>query len=129
MTDLGSSKNYGLKADLGTWGLLSGNSSINNLYYDWTRVYMKYCDGTGHQGTKSNPVNYKNVDIYFRGANITIGQLSDVHDAYGLFNIGSEIVVSGCSAGGLAAYTWANYIYSNAKGKVITIPDSGLFLD
>lgn len=129
LTDLGSSKNYAQKADLGSWGLLSGNPSVNALYYDWTRVYLKYCDGTGHQGTRSAPVSYKGSDLYFRGANITVAQLADVHEALGLFDLGAEIVVSGCSAGGLAAYTWANYVYSNAKGRVVTAPDSGLFLD
>jgi hypothetical protein len=38
--------------------------------------------------------------------------------------------VSGGSAGGLAAYMWANYVFNNSKkAKVLLISDSGIFLD
>lgn len=123
---LGSSKTYPQTINGG--GMLSGNASANSLYYDWTRVFFKYCDGTGHQGTKSVPVSYKGADLYFRGSNITIGIFNALHTAYGLYD-GSEILVSGCSAGGLAAYTWTNYLFSKSKGRVFAAPDSGMFLD
>ena len=110
-------------------GILSGNTSLNSYYHDWTRIFFKYCDGTGHQGTKSTPISYKGVDLYFRGNNLTVAQLNSVQQSHGIFNEGAEILLTGCSAGGLAAYTWANYIYSRAKGKVVAAPDSGLFLD
>jgi hypothetical protein len=43
-------------------------------------------------------------------------------------------VINGCSAGGLATYTWmdtiAEYIHErNSKAKVIGLPDSGFFVD
>ena len=43
-------------------------------------------------------------------------------------------VVNGCSAGGLATYTWIDQIYDyltalNPKVKVFGIPDSGFFVD
>jgi len=40
-------------------------------------------------------------------------------------------MISGGSAGGLAVYTWANYIKSqlNANSFVFGVPDSGIFLD
>lgn len=128
-TTLGSSKSYSQTADLASWGMLSGEPSVNSLYYDWTKIYIKYCTGTGHQGTKSSPVKYKGIDLYFRGQNVTVAILNDVNESHGLFRA-SEILVGGCSAGGLAAYTWANYIFSKAPAaKVITAPDSGMFLD
>ncbi len=34
-----------------------------------------YCDGSGHQGTRTEPVSYKDAKLYFRGNNVTIGQL------------------------------------------------------
>jgi hypothetical protein len=128
-TDLGSSKAYPKSYNLAGWGLLAGEANVNHLYYDWTRIYIKYCTGTGHQGTKSASVSYKGTELWFRGHNVTIAILDSLQKSYGIFNEGTEILVSGCSAGGLAAYTWANYIYSRAKGRVITAPDSGLFLD
>jgi hypothetical protein len=127
--DLGSSKNYPKSYNLAGWGLLAGESAVNHLYYDWTRVYVKYCTGTGHQGTKTAPVSYKGVNLYFRGHNVTIAILNGLQASHGIFNEGTEILVSGCSAGGLAAYTWTNYIYSRSKGTVRAAPDSGMFLD
>jgi len=44
---LGSSKNYPSQyADL--YAYFSGNSQTNPEFYDWNKVFIKYCDGTGH---------------------------------------------------------------------------------
>ena len=37
--------------------------------------------------------------------------------------------MTGGSAGGLAVFSWANYIAEHSKGKVVAVPDSGIFLD
>lgn len=39
---------------------------------------LKYCDGSGHQGTRSLPIVYKDRALYFRGNNITIAQFNDL---------------------------------------------------
>jgi hypothetical protein len=57
-------------------GILSDNSQ--NYFKDWTKIYLKYCTGTGHQGFRSSPVSYKGRDLYFRGHNVTIGQLNEL---------------------------------------------------
>lgn len=84
-TTLGSSKTYPQTMDLASWGLLSGEPTVNSLYHDWTKVYIKYCTGTGHQGTKSAAVKYKGVDLYFRGQNVTIAILNELNESHGLF--------------------------------------------
>ena len=39
------------------------------------------------------------------------------------------IVITGKSAGGIATFFWANYLFENSKSsKVYAIPDSGLFI-
>jgi len=40
-------------------------------------------------------------------------------------------LILGCSAGGLAAYTWANWIkdFMPTTTSVFVAPDSGFFLD
>ena len=43
-------------------------------------------------------------------------------------------MLTGCSAGGLATYTWADYVKDqiaakNTKTKYFALPDSGFFLD
>lgn len=72
-TDQGSSISYPDTVKFDD-GVLSTNEESN--FKDWTRVLLKYCDGSGHQGTRKNPVSYKGADLYFRGHNITVGQLN-----------------------------------------------------
>lgn len=92
---------------------------------------MKYCDGTGHQGYKKDPISYKDTKLYFRGHNATIGQLNSLAYKYHLFSGAIEIVVTGQSAGGLATFLWSNYIADRSQktAKVWSLPDSGIFLD
>lgn len=49
---------------------------------------------------------------------------------HGLFTTSTEILVTGISAGGLAAFIWADYIRDKSTHKnVYAAPDSGIFLD
>jgi hypothetical protein len=57
-------------------GIYSNN--INNHFRDSTKVYLRYCDGAGHQGSRSSPIVYKDASLYFRGNNITVAQLDDL---------------------------------------------------
>lgn len=128
VTDLGSSSKY---AD--TWtqtdGILSDN--YQNVYREWSIVYLKYCDGTGHQGYRKEAVLYKGKSLYFKGHNVTIGQLDSLNSLYKIFSAATDIIVTGQSAGGLATFSWTNYIKSRAAAstRVISLPDSGIFLD
>jgi hypothetical protein len=47
------------------------------------------------------------------------------------FGEATDVIIAGRSAGGLATYTWANYIASVLKPntRVVAMPDSGMFLD
>ena len=102
-----------------------------NYFKDWTIVYLKYCDGTGHQGYKKDPLVYKGQNLYFRGQNITIAQLNSLQQRYQLFSDATDIVITGFSAGGLAVFVWTNYIVERASKntKLWAMPDSGIFLD
>lgn len=94
-------------------------------------VYLKYCDGTGHQGFRREWVEFKGKKLYFRGHNVTIAQLNSLDKINALFTNATDIIVTGQSAGGLAAYLWTNYIVDRAstKTKIKSLPDSGIFLD
>lgn len=75
--------------------------------------------------------------VHFRGAAI-VGAVQDtlLTDAYGLDHA-TDVVVSGCSAGGLATFMqcdrWADRLTaasSTADGiKVRCLPESGMFMD
>jgi len=52
-TDLGSSTNYPKKANFNSRGILSRDIFKNLHFYEYNVAYIKYCDGTGHQGYAS----------------------------------------------------------------------------
>lgn len=109
-------------------GILSNNPK--NYFHDFTKIYFKYCDGSGHQGSRNSPVSYKDANLYFRGQDLTISTMNHVEQTHGLFSKNIEIVVTGGSAGGVAALTWTNYVWDRASVKnVYTIPDAGIFMD
>ena len=74
-----------------------------------------------------------NSKLYFRGHNITIERFEDLEKRLGLFSKATQVVITGGSAGGLATYTWTNYLDYLAdrlqKAKLFSAPDSGLFYD
>lgn len=111
----------------------SGSEDKDVNFYNWNRYFFIYCDGTGHQGYLKDPITIKGKDIYFRGLNNT-----ETHLAFVFSLLPPELtdtfVVYGCSAGGLATFTWvqtiADFIHSkNPQAKVIGLPDAGFFID
>lgn len=68
--------------------------------------------------------------MYFRGKHILRGMLSDLLANKGL-NKATDVVVSGCSAGGLASWLHTDYYRQilPEAAKVVGMPDSGFFLD
>lgn len=125
---LGSSSSYEE-----TWSQSEGilSDSYQNQYREWTIFHLKYCTGTGHQGYRKSSVYYKNTNLYFRGHKVAIAQLNSIDKYYGIFSKATDIIVTGQSAGGLATYLWTNYIAERAPktAKVLSLPDSGIFLD
>jgi hypothetical protein len=92
-------------------------------------VFLRYCDGTLFQGTRSKPISFRNKKLYFRGSNITKAILKSLNDTYGLWNEAEMIVVHGASSGATAAVLWCNYISDNARGDVRCIADSYFLYD
>lgn len=94
-------------------------------------IHMKYCDGTGHQGYKKDPISYKDTKLYFRGLNSTLAKLNSIDKNFKVFSVATDIIITGQSAGGLATFVWSEHIASRApKGAYVwSVPDSGIFLD
>ena len=106
---------------------------IDINFYNWNRFFFIYCDGTGHQGYIKDPVQVNNQTLYFRGVNNTMTHLDFVFRLLPPEQT-DTFVVYGCSAGGLAVYTWVESIAEmihdrNPSVKVIGLPDSGFFVD
>jgi hypothetical protein len=89
-----------------------------------------YCDGAFHQGNNKSPINYKDRQLYFRGAVNTRSHIKWANSKYNLAQA-ERIVVSGSSAGGIATYLWVDYfrtLVPNPK-VVYGVADSGVFYD
>lgn len=127
-TPLGSSTSWPKTASFA--GLLSPNGTVNPDFYDWNVAYLKYCDGASFSGDVTNPVHVGSSTIYFRGKRLLRAALDD------LFSRGmksaTDVILTGCSAGGLATYLHADYVNSVLSPQTAplkAIADAGYFLD
>jgi O-palmitoleoyl-L-serine hydrolase len=100
-----------------------------NPFHTWNRVFLPYCDGSVHVGSRLSPVEYKNTSLYFRGSNNTLAHFAFLNDKYSLFSA-TNITITGTSAGGVASFLWSNFVYEQAVNKegVLVVPDSGTMI-
>ena len=127
-TDLGSSKDY--KDEIIVHGgYLSTDPSLSK-FASWTKVIIMYCDGSLHQGSNPSPVKYKDIELYFRGADNTRSHFKYLLNNHNLASAAS-VVVTGSSAGGIATTLWINYVRSllNNPEVMVSIPDSAVFMN
>lgn len=96
---------------------------------NWTKVYLKYCDGSSQTGDVAAPVPVGNATIFYRGHRILRAFLDYLSSTW--LAGATDVVVSGCSAGGLSTYLhadeWAAAL--PAPTRVTALPDSGFFLN
>jgi hypothetical protein len=111
---LGTTKYYSKTKSFNGKGLLSPLKEENPVFYDWTKVYVIYCDGAAHAGYKEEPVPFMRTKLYFRGSRNTIEHFLYMDKNYDFYN-GDTIVITGVSAGGMGAYMWANYLADNTE--------------
>eukprot|EP01124_Arcella_intermedia_P010495 TRINITY_DN1699_c0_g1_i1.p1 TRINITY_DN1699_c0_g1~~TRINITY_DN1699_c0_g1_i1.p1 ORF type:complete len:359 (+),score=55.83 TRINITY_DN1699_c0_g1_i1:27-1103(+) len=128
-TKLGSSTSYTQTQNLGG-GYFSTDPTINPLMYNWNKVLFKYCDGTFYTGNNQSVTNYNGNPLYFRGFRNAIAMYNKLVSGYNL-NKGTDFVISGCSAGGVATYYFLDLWQAHlpAGSKVRGLPDSGFFID
>ena len=75
-----------------------------------------------HTPHRDKVINWKGVDLHFRGFRILKLAVQSVK-ALGDF---SEVILTGCSAGGLATYIHADYVSSQFPGATYhAIADAG----
>lgn len=128
-TNLGSSSRW--PDAEGAGGLLDANCDVNPTFCNWNLVYIKYCDGNSFSGNRDDPVVVNGKPLYFRGRRIIDAVLADIttkHD----FGSAQEVLLTGCSAGGLSTYLHVDYVGSQLPASVHkyrAAPISGFFLD
>ena len=130
--DLGSSKGYPATSDLGG-GYFSTDPAQNPMMHDWNMVFLKYCDGGSFSGSNETVGEYKGKPLYYRGKRNREAAYASLLATAGLGDA-TDVVISGCSAGGLATWLhtdqWCDALAKDAAGvKCVGLPDSGFFLD
>jgi len=112
------------------WGMFSSTKEFNPLFSDWFKIRMLPLDGANYQGSLEEPVVWNGTEMWFRGFNNTMATIDYMQNHYDLFNA-TEIVLSGGSAGGIAAMIWASYLKDIFPShiKITLMIDGGLFLD
>jgi len=128
-TVLGSSLAYPATENYDT-GFLSTSQLINPLMYNWNVAYFPYCDGASFSGNNNTITQVSGTSLYFRGFQNLRAYLKDLN-ANHQFQMGTDYVIGGCSAGGLAVYLHVDWWRDNlpATARVRGLPDSGYFLD
>ena len=128
-TELGSSKCF--SRFLRLEGLLSNQASYNPDFYNWTSVFVRYCDGGSFTGDRAKPLTVNKKRLYFRGRRILDSVLHELIRRG--IDQASEIILSGRSAGALTAIIHADNIrmrlrrVTNASFHVLS--DAGFFVD
>merc|ERR1719240_1613060 len=132
---LGTSK--GLHPSMNEGGVMSDNCEKNPDFCNFNRVHMVYCDGNSFSGDRDQPLVVTGLDgkqksLYFRGKRIIDATLQTLR-TLGL-NKAENVLLTGCSAGGLATFLHTDYVHEWLKFSVPTLkkfrsaPISGFFL-
>lgn len=108
----------------------SSSPNQNPLMYNWNTVHVKYCDGSSYSG--DSMIEFDDKLLFFRGKNNRDALIRKIL-ANGM-DKASDIVLSGCSAGGLGILFGLDDMASNIKkvnpkAKIRGMADSGYFLD
>eukprot|EP00462_Mataza_sp_D1_P017136 CAMPEP_0175152716 /NCGR_PEP_ID=MMETSP0087-20121206/19284_1 /TAXON_ID=136419 /ORGANISM="Unknown Unknown, Strain D1" /LENGTH=449 /DNA_ID=CAMNT_0016439211 /DNA_START=148 /DNA_END=1497 /DNA_ORIENTATION=+ len=136
-SNLGSSTKWAKTASLG--GLLSSDCSKNPDFCNYNRVWLVYCDGNSFSGMRTDPLPVVGTDgkvknLFFRGRYIIDETLKALNAHFGLGSA-DNVLLTGCSAGGLATYLHTDYVHQQLSAiapnmkKFKSAPISGFFLE
>lgn len=117
-------------ARMAGWGMLEYDNFKNPDLALFSHVYIPYCDGASFGGSVVGEKQVGHTNIFFRGRQIVKAVVEDLKIRHGLARA-KRVLVSGCSAGGLAAYWHADSIaawIANPLTIVKAAPDRFFFL-
>jgi len=117
-------------------GYFAYDNTTNPLMWNWNKIEIRYCDGASVSGDRVD--QEPSSKLWFRGRAILDAEIKSILNDRGMNNA-TDVIVSGCSAGGLATFLHCDY-WAAAIGKATTamtgtgaqvacVPDSGFFLD
>ncbi|KDP28067.1 hypothetical protein JCGZ_19475 [Jatropha curcas] len=111
---------------MGFSGILGSKQVSNPDFYNWNRIKIRYCDGSSFTGDVEE-VDPK-TNLYFRGERVWQAVIDELL-AKGMNNA-QNAILSGCSAGGLAAILHCDKFKSflPATATVKCVSDAGYFI-
>jgi len=124
---LGSSKTWAPTSAMG--GIMSADPTSNPDFAGFNRVHMPYCDGNSFSGDRTDPVIVNGTKLWFRGRR-NIDATFRALNKLGL-DKAENVLLTGCSAGGLATYLHTDYVATllpSTVKKYKSAPISGFFL-
>eukprot|EP00038_Savillea_parva_P008757 m.178978 g.178978 ORF g.178978 m.178978 type:complete len:525 (-) comp14661_c0_seq1:74-1648(-) len=116
-------------------GILSPNCEANPDFCNFNKIILLYCDGASFTGDRSSPIVVQGMPLYFRGRRIMDAILNRLltDPQFGMNNA-KNVLLTGCSSGGLSAYLHANHVQdvitagAPKLSKFRVAPESGFFL-
>jgi hypothetical protein len=114
-TDLGSSNSYPDYRG-GDGGVADRDCEVNPTFCETNYVYIKYCDGTSFAGGRDDAVNVDGNDLHFKGHYILEGILDDLFAKYDMQQA-TELLLTGCSAGGLSTHLQSDRVREYVQDK------------
>ncbi|KAM0831738.1 hypothetical protein ACQ4PT_065337 [Festuca glaucescens] len=127
MTDLGSSSFMKPVMFAGA-GIFDGDQLQNPNFYNWNKVYARYCDGASFSGDGEGQ-SENGTTLHFRGLRIYEAIIDELMDK-GLNNA-TQAILTGCSAGGLSTLLHCEDFSARFSQEVSVkcLADAGFFLD
>jgi len=123
-TALGSSK-YWAYTYTDDENILSGDPSINP-FASFTRVFVPYCSGDAHLGTRTAVVA-PDFPYIFAGHNIVSAVITHLLDVTTLSRA-TSVLLSGSSAGGIGAFVNSDFVAAALpRARVRAAPQGGWF--
>ena len=119
---------------------LSANCTVNPTFCRFNRVFMPYCDGNSFSGNRDLPVVVQGLwgkpkPLIFRGKRI-LNEVIKSHATHFGLSSAKRVLLTGCSAGGLATFLHADYVHETMRTiapKTLqtfkAVPISGFFLE
>ena len=103
---------------------MANDPSINPDFAGFNRVVLAYCDGNSFASNREDPVPVTTTDaagktmtsqIFWRGKRLIDATLTSLIEKHGLGHA-ETVLLTGASAGGLAAYLHTDYVHEKLQG-------------
>ena len=108
--------------------LLSSKEKYNPNFYNWNKIFVRYCDGSSFISDRVYEKNGHKVYMYGKNNLLGVMKYLKINNN---FTEADSVILSGFSAGSFATLIYANYIDSltTKKNNTFLISDSGFFYD